>query len=130
MSLSPYVCTNCGFWQRYFAPPTSCPVCLDFRHTPAQDGFEFWSVDQAAERINTVWDEDGNGVCIFRSEPDLGIGPSGYLLALPGGNLLFENPAWYSAVALDAIESRGGVRWLAALAPSRLRGLVAGAGEI
>ena len=121
--MSPYVCTNCGFWQRGFAVPASCPVCLDFRHTPAENGFEFWSAREAAERIATVWREDENGVLIFHSEPALGIGPSGYLLALPGGNLLFENPAWYSEAALDTIAARGGVRWLAASHPHAYGGL-------
>ncbi len=60
---------------------------------------------------------------IFRSEPALGIGPNGYLLPLPGGNLLFENPAWYSEGALDAIAARGGVRWLAASHPHAYGGL-------
>ena len=50
VSLSPYVCTNCGFWQRKFRPcPRVVPVCLDFRHTPAENGFEFWSAEEAAE---------------------------------------------------------------------------------
>ena len=123
MSLSPYVCTNCGFWQRHFTVPANCPVCLDFRHTPAENGFEFWSVAEAAERISTVWREDENGVWIFRSEPALGIGPSGYLIPLPGGNLLFEHPAWYSPAALDAIAGLGGVRWLAASHPHAYGGL-------
>ena len=65
-------------------------MCLDFRHTPAENGFEFWSADDAARKITTIWREDENGVLIFRSEPTLGIGPSGYLLPLPGGNLLFR----------------------------------------
>lgn len=98
-------------------------MCLDFRHTPAENGFEFWSAQEAAERITTVWHEDENGVWIFRSEPALGIGPHGYLLALPGGNLLFENPAWYSTAALDAIAARGGVRWVAASHPHAYGGL-------
>ena len=123
MSLSPYVCTNCGFWQRHFAVPTSCPVCLDFRHTPAENGFEFWDASEASRHITTVWHEDENGVLIFRGEPALGIGPSGYLITLPGGNLLFENPAWYSEAALAEIAARGGVRWLAASHPHAYGGL-------
>ena len=121
--MSPYVCTNCGFWQRSFTVPAGCPVCLDFRHTPAEDGFEFWSAAEAARKIATVWREDENGVLIFRSEPALGIGPRGYLLALPGGNLLFESPAWYSEAALAEISARGGVRWLAASHPHAYGGL-------
>ncbi len=60
---------------------------------------------------------------IFRSEPALGIGPSGYLIALPGGNLVFENPPWYSEAALAEMEARGGVRWLAASHPHAYGGL-------
>ena len=98
-------------------------MCLDFRHTPAENGFEFWSAEEATRKIVTPWREDENGVLIFRSEPALGIGPSGYLLALPGGNLLFENPAWYSEAALAEISARGGVRWLAASHPHAYGGL-------
>ncbi len=121
--MSPYVCTNCGFWQRSFAVPASCPVCLDFRHTPSENGFKFWSVEEAAQKIVTNWHEDENGVLILRSEPTLGIGPNGYLLSLPGGNLLFEHPAWYSEAALAEIAARGGVRWLAASHPHAYGGL-------
>ncbi len=103
--------------------PASCPVCLDFRHTPAENGFEFWSVEEAARRIATTWHEDENGVLILRSAPALGIGPSGHLFSLPGGNLLFENPAWYSEAALAEIAARGGVRWLAASHPHAYGGL-------
>ncbi len=123
MSLTPFVCTNCGFWQRHFTTPATCPVCLDFRHTPAEKGFEFWSAEDAARHITTTWREDENGVLIFHSEPGLGIGPSGYLIPLPGGNLLFENPPWYSEAALAEIAARGGVRWAAASHPHAYGGL-------
>ena len=83
----------------------------------------FGAAQEAAERITTGWHEDKNGVLIFRSEPTLGIGPNGYLLALPGGNLLFENPPWYSEAALAEIAARGGVRWLAASHPHAYGGL-------
>ena len=116
-ALAPYVCTNCGFWQRHFTTPPSCPVCLDFRHTASPDGWEFWTREEAATRIVTRWSEDEHEIVTFRSEPALGIGPSGYLIPLPGGNLLFENPPWYSDEALDLIRQRGGVRWLAASHP-------------
>ncbi len=126
VSLSPYVCTNCGFWQRHFTVPVDCPVCLDFRHTPAENGFEFWSEAEAAKRIVTIWREDNNGVWIFRSEPALGIGPSGYLIPLPGGNLLFEHPAWYSSAALDSWRRA----LVGGLASACLWRLVAGAGTL
>ena len=115
--LTPYVCTNCGFWQRHFAPPLQCPVCLDFRHTAPETGWEFWIAEHAAARITTHWQEDERGILRFYCDPPLGIGPSGYLIPLPDGNLLFENPAWYSDDALAEIARRGGVHWLAASHP-------------
>ncbi len=85
---------------------------------------------EAARQITTTWHEDGNGVLIFRSEPALGIGPNGYLIALPGGNLLFENPA--VVLRCRAGGDRGARRRALAggVAPARLRRLVAGAGAV
>ena len=117
MSLFSYVCTNCGFWQRHFTVPASCPVCTDFRHTPSEAGFEFWREDEAARRITTSWREDENGIVVFQSDPKLGIGPNGHLVSSPAGNILFESPAWFSDAALAFIEAQGGVRFLAASHP-------------
>ena len=98
-------------------------MCLDFRHTPADAGFEFWSAEEAAARIVTRWQQEKGGITVLRSEPGLGIGPNGYLIALPGGNLLFESPAWFSAGALAMIEAAGGVRWMAASHPHAYGGM-------
>jgi len=29
MPRSPFSCTDCGHWPRYFAAPPNCPVCSD-----------------------------------------------------------------------------------------------------
>ena len=41
MALRPYSCGNCGHWQRWFAPPPSCPVCTDVRNALPEDGWDF-----------------------------------------------------------------------------------------
>ena len=110
-----YLCTNCGFWQSHFAPPQTCPVCTDFRHTPPEDGWEFLNFDQSAARFQTRWNEDELGVVTFTTESKLGIGPSGYLIPRPedvGGNICFESCGFYDRNALDFIESRGGIAHL------------------
>ena len=121
MSLTPFACTNCGFWQSSFAPPTTCPVCTDFRHTPPEDGpLSFLTPTQVAAKHRCVWGEpDTNGIVTFRNEPRLGtIGPNGYLVPHPtAGNVLFEFTGWYSPEALEFIAARGGVHWLAASHP-------------
>ena len=112
-----YLCINCGFWQSYFKMPDACPVCLDFRHTPSESGFEFLTEDQTAQAASCSWTEGGDGVTVFSSEPRFGIGPSGYLLRHPAGNVFFDGTAWYSPDALNWIESQGGISWLSASHP-------------
>ena len=32
LQLPAFVCDNCGWWQRHFETPASCPLCHDARH--------------------------------------------------------------------------------------------------
>ena len=107
-----YLCTNCGFWQAHFEAPASCPVCLDFRHTPPDDGWEFLDFNQAAARYQTRWSEDELGIVTFTTEPKLGIGPSGYLIPRANGNIFFESCGFYDQNALNFIKARGGIAHL------------------
>ena len=107
-----YVCTNCGFWQSFFEAPPSCPICLDFRHTPPDEGWEFLPLAVAADRYRTKWTTDELGVTTFTTEPKLGIGPSGYLIARRDGNIFFESCGFYDEAALDFIEEQGGIAHL------------------
>ncbi len=111
-----FVCTNCGFWQSDFGAPPGCPVCLDFRHTPPENGWDFLDFQSAQSSATTSWHED-DGAWIFTSQPKWGIGPSGYLIERESGNIFFESCPFYSTQALDFIESKGGIAWLSASHP-------------
>jgi len=115
--LIPYLCTNCGFWQKHFSVPHACPVCTDFRHTPPEDGFYFLTPDAVEAETRTVWVGEDTDVVTFSTEPRIGIGPHGYLIKLPSGNVFFEGTAYYSPEALKLIASLGGIRWLSASHP-------------
>ena len=115
--MTPYLCTNCGFWQRHFAVPATCPVCLDFRHTPPERGFVFWEPNTASAKTCTVWTGDDTDIVTFRADPRIGIGPNGYLIRHSEGNLFFDGTAYYSPDALELIASLGGIRWLSASHP-------------
>ncbi len=115
--MTPYLCTNCGFWQRYFTVPPTCRVCTDFRHTPPDDGFHFLTPEGIAQGTRTVWTSDDPQVVTFSNSPRFGIGPNGYLIQHPGGNVFFDGTAYYSPDALDFIESLGGIQWLSASHP-------------
>jgi len=113
-----FLCTNCGFWQSAPTAPVSCPVCTDFRHTPPEVGFLFLTEAEAARTAHCSWKEGGDeGVWAFSCDPRFGIGPRGYLLAHPAGNVFFDGTSWYGPEALDWLASRGGMRWLSASHP-------------
>ena len=117
LDLPAFFCTNCGFWQRHFARPTSCPLCIDARHVLPQRGWEFLDRAEAERRYPCHWAEIEPGVWRFWNDPVDGIGSSGYLVQRPEGNLAFEGCAVFSAAALDFIADLGGVQVLAASHP-------------
>ena len=112
-----YCCANCGFWQRRFDVPATCPVCEDYRHPLPPDGYAFRTTDEVANRQRVTWDEPLPGVTRFSTAPQLGIGSCGYLIEHPVGNVHFDGCGWYDGAALDYIEARGGVATLAASHP-------------
>ena len=117
LDLPAYLCDNCGWWQRHFEAPPSCPICLDARHVVPQAGWRFWGAQEAQARFPCRWAEVERGVWRFWNDPVPGIGPSGYLVTGPAGNLAFEGCTIFSEAALDAIEGLGGVQILSASHP-------------
>ena len=110
--LPPWVCLNCGFWQRYFERPPSCPVCLDFRHPLPPGGWAFRPAADVALEHRTRWREVLPGVWMFEADPAIGIGPAGWLVQTEHGNVHWEGAAWTSDAALDQMERLGGVQFL------------------
>ena len=112
-----YCCANCGFWQRRFAVPTTCPVCEDYRHPLPPDGYRFLTPGEVADRQSVTWDEPMPGLWRFSTAPSLGIGSCGYLIERDDGNAHFDGCGWYDDAALDFIASRGGVALVAVSHP-------------
>lgn len=116
MPLAYAVCEHCGFWQHHFGP-TACPVCEDFRHPLPPDGWRFTSAAAIAARTRCTVQEVLPDLLMISAEPEIGIGPSGYVLRTPHGNVAFEGCGWYDDAALAAVARAGGVRWAAASHP-------------
>lgn len=117
MPLTPYMCSNCGFWQRYFAVPPFCPVCSDVRNALPEDGWHFVQPADLQDSVQCSWTEITPEVIMFSNHPQVGIGPCGYLILHPQGNIAFEAAGWYSQAALDAIAGYGGIRFLSCSHP-------------
>ena len=117
LSLAAHYCTNCGFWQRYFSTPPTCPLCLDARHVLPTDGWRFLSVNEAREAYPMHWTELEPGIWTFWNDPVDGIGARSYLVVSETGNFMFEGAAVFSEQALQHIESLGGIDVLSASHP-------------
>ena len=117
LKLPAYICDNCGFWQRHFEAPASCPMCLDARHVVPQEGWRFRTAAEAQAAFPCRWEELEPGVWRFWNEPVSGIGPSAYLIRTEHGNMGFEGCTVFSTAALDRIEALGGMRVLSASHP-------------
>lgn len=116
--MTAFVCANCGFWRQLPARPVAdCPVCLDHRHAPPTDAWSFLSDDEVAAKAHTTWTEVEDGAWRLDSSERFHIGPSGYLVEHPEGNVLFEAPNWIDDAALDFIAERGGLAFATASHP-------------
>ena len=130
MPLSPYSCTNCGHWQRYFALPPDCPVCSDVRNDLPEDGWEFLTPEQVLPKLRIIGARSSSTVIWeFSATPRYGLERHGWLLLHPDGNVAFEAaPVLLATTMLAKIERLGGIRWLGGEPPARLRRAVAAAG--
>lgn len=114
MPLTPYCTAFSGFWQRRADVPLTCPVCEDYRHPLPPDGYTFLTPDDVHARVAVKWRTVRPGITMFWNEPQIGIGPCGYIIERPDGNIAFEGTTWYDAAALEHIKSLGGLRYLSA----------------
>ena len=114
MPLKPYACVNCGFWQRYFAPPPDCPVCTDTRNDLPEDGWRFLPVEEVRATLTGHWHRLERDLVAFTTTPPLGLNSTGWLLLHPDGNTAFEAAPFYTDDMLAEIRRLGGIRYLAA----------------
>ncbi|MEJ2867895.1 MBL fold metallo-hydrolase [Actinomycetospora sp. OC33-EN08] len=119
MPLSPWTCTNCGHWQRWFAVPPACPVCTDVRNALPDDGWDFRPLDEIARGREARWAEVRPGITGFWCEPQVGLGTSGWVIETDDGLVGWEGAGFYPDEGLAEIRRRGG---LIALAASHVHG--------
>lgn len=117
MPLVPYACSNCGFWQRYFAEPPTCPVCSDVRNDLPENGWRFVRDAALAAQTKTAWREVAPDVFEFATEPAFGLDGRGWLVVRREGNVGFEAAAYYDDAALARIATLGGIAWLSTSHP-------------
>lgn len=113
MTLTPWACAHCGFWQRHFGPST-CPVCEDTRNDLPADGWRFLPEPEVAALLTGHWRTLPSNMVAFSTTPSFGLNGTGWLMLHPDGNTAFEAAPYYTPPMLEEIRRLGGIRFLAA----------------
>ena len=114
-----WVCRTCGGqYQESPEPPPACRICEDYRQyvPPAGQSWARFSELREAGQGYAIHELEP-GLTGFRCDPQLGIGPVGYLVQTPAGNLLWDCPSFVDDRVVAEIERRGGLAVVSASHP-------------
>lgn len=114
-----WICRTCGVEQRPAEqPPQACPICSDERQYVLPSGPAWTSSSELVDAGHTLEVvEVEPGLWGFKPDPKVGIGQTALLATGPGGNLLFDVPAFVTVEAVAAMNERGGVAAIMASHP-------------
>jgi glyoxylase-like metal-dependent hydrolase (beta-lactamase superfamily II) len=117
-----WVCRTCGGQYPPAAePPHSCRICDDLREGRqyVPEGGQAWISDAELSAAGQAYQvrELEPGLTGLRCDPQLGIGPVGYLVQTPAGNVLWDCPSFVDETIVAAVRKRGGLAAISASHP-------------
>jgi glyoxylase-like metal-dependent hydrolase (beta-lactamase superfamily II) len=114
-----WLCRTCGNqFPPSAAPPQACPICSDERQYLPPEG-QSWTSFEAVTGAGQGYDirELEPGLTGLRCSPQLGIGPVGYLVQAPDGNVLWDCPSYVDDRVVAEVKARGGLAAISATHP-------------
>ncbi|HEY8680046.1 MAG TPA: hydrolase [Candidatus Dormibacteraeota bacterium] len=114
-----WLCRTCGVqYPPSAAPPAACAVCGDERQYVPLEG-QSWINQEELRSLGQGYDirELEPGLTGFRCLPQLGIGPIGYLVQTPMGNVLWDCPSYVDERVVAEVTARGGLAAISASHP-------------
>ena len=114
-----WICRACGVqYAPSPEPPADCPICLDERQYVPLEG-QAWAGFAELEAAGQGYEirELEPGLTGLRCLPQLGIGPVGYLIQTPAGNLLWDCPSHVGERIVAEVRARGGLAAISASHP-------------
>ena len=114
-----WTCRTCGGqYPPAPEPPGGCRVCLDYRQYVPPSG-QAWVRREELVAAGQGYDlrELEPGLTGLRCEPQLGIGPVGYLVPSAAGNLLWDCPSHVDDAIAAEVGRRGGIAAISASHP-------------
>jgi glyoxylase-like metal-dependent hydrolase (beta-lactamase superfamily II) len=114
-----WVCRTCGAqYPASAAPPATCRICSDDRQYVPPEG-QSWTHGEELRAAGQSYDirELEPGLTGLRCLPQVGIGPVGYLVPSPAGNVLWDCPSFVDDQVVAEVRARGGVAAISASHP-------------
>ncbi len=113
-----WICSACGVEHANMArPPARCAICTDERQYVPAGGQQWTSIKELTGRHEGSFAELEPDLYAVQVRPSVGIGQRGLLLRTPGGNLLWEPPAYLDQQMIDEATALGGVAAIASSHP-------------
>ena len=117
--MTAWLCRTCGVQHPpSAAPPAACSICSDYRQYVSPEG-QSWTHFEEVLAAGQDYDirELEPGLTGLRCLPQLGIGPVGYLVQTPAGNVLWDCPSFVDEKVVSEISARGGLAAISASHP-------------
>jgi hypothetical protein len=105
-----YLCRACGTsYPDAAAPPERCPICEDERQYVPADGQAWVGREALADLHRNAWRQHEPGLLSVQTVPAFAINQRAFLLATPGGNVLWDCLPLFDAATEAIVRALGGL---------------------
>lgn len=109
-----FLCATCGTsFPDADAPPAACPICEDERQYVPRGGQAWTTRAAVAAAHRNAWRRHEPGLLSLQPVPALAIDQRAFLLATPGGNLLWDCVALLDPATEAIVQALGGLAAIA-----------------
>ncbi len=113
-----WICATCGIEHANTArPPLRCRICTDERQYVPATGQAWTSLQSMAGQYTGAFSELETDLYGLQIAPSFAIGQRGLLVRTPGGNVLWDPPAFVDQQLIDGAAELGGIAAVASSHP-------------
>jgi glyoxylase-like metal-dependent hydrolase (beta-lactamase superfamily II) len=112
--MTAFLCSACGVqYPPSEHPPSSCPICEDFRQYVPPGGQQWTTLDRLRNQHGNRIEDLGAGIKSIHTEPKFAIGQRSLLVPSAKGNVLWDCISLLDDAAIRTIQERGGISAIA-----------------
>ena len=111
-----YICTTCGTQTECsISPPEKCLICDEERQYINPQGQQWTTMEQmiASQNFKNEINLEEKGLYSIKTEPEVGIGQTAYIIQTNGFNLLWDCISYIDQLTINKIKQLGGLDGIA-----------------